>query len=164
MKRRSLTDYLEYFQRQGREYAYAQRRGYRMVRWTYREVAETAFRFARELQARGIGKGDRVLVWGPNSAEWVAAFLGCALRGVIAVPMDDAATPDFAQRVGQQVATRLLVGSRQHVQAASSVSAVVLEDLPEMLARYSATPFPLEAIEPDDALEIVFTSGTTAEP
>jgi len=48
-----------------------------------------AYQFARELEARNIVKGDAVLLWSPNCAEWVAAFLGCALCGVIAVPVDD---------------------------------------------------------------------------
>ena len=107
--RTSVADYLADFQRLGNEQAYAERVGYRLVRWTYSSVAALAFRFARELTASGIHKGDRVVLWGPNSAAWVAAFLGCANRGVIAVPMDDAASPDFAIRVFQQVQARLLV-------------------------------------------------------
>ena len=90
MERRSVVEYLENFLRRGEECAYVQHRGYRTVRWSYRQVAETAFQFARELEERAIGKGDRVLLWGPNSAEWVAAFFGCALCGVIVVPLDDA--------------------------------------------------------------------------
>src|SRR5882724_11629529 len=101
MERHSLLEYFDNFLRLGRESAYIQRRGYRTVRWTYRQVAETAFRFARELAKRGIGKGERVLLWGPNSAEWVTAFFGCALRGAIVVPNDDVSAPDFAARVQQ---------------------------------------------------------------
>ena len=52
--------------------------------------------FARELEARGIGKGDKVLIWGENCAEWVVAFFGCLLRGAIVVPIDKIAAPDFA--------------------------------------------------------------------
>jgi len=103
MERRSVVEYLESFLQRGRECAYVQLRGYRTVRWTYQQVAETAFRFARELEERGIGRGERVLLWGTNSAEWVAAFFGCALRGAIVVPIDDAGAADFAQRVCQQV-------------------------------------------------------------
>ena len=53
MERRSVVEYLESFLRRGRECAYVQRRGYRAERWSYRQVAETAFRFARELEKRG---------------------------------------------------------------------------------------------------------------
>ena len=139
-----------------------QRRGYRTVRWSYRKVAELAFQFARELDAREITKGDRVLLWGPNSAEWVAAFLGCAFRGVVVVPMDDVATPDFALRVHQQVTSRLLVCSQEHAQP--SMPTLILEDLSGVLAAHSATVYPAAEVDPGDALEIVFTSGTTAEP
>jgi long-chain acyl-CoA synthetase len=162
VERRSLFEYLDYFLRSGRETAYLQRRGYRTARWSYRQVAELAFRFARELDARAITKGDRVLLWGPNSAEWVAAFLGCALRGAVVVPMDDVATPDFALRVHQQVGAKLLVCSREHVQ--QSIPTLALEDLPEALATQSPASYPTAEVEPADTLEIVFTSGTTAEP
>ena len=162
MERRSIVEYLESFPRRGRECAYIQRRGYRAVRWSYRQVAEMAFRFARELEKRGIGKGERVLLWGPNSAEWVVAFFGCALRGVIVVPIDHAGAADFTQRVYQQVDGRLLAGSREH--ALPSIPLLVLEDLQETLSVHASAPYDAPAISPADVLEIVFTSGTTAEP
>ncbi len=162
MERRSVVEYLDNFLRRGRECAYVQHRGYRTVRWSYRQVAETSFRFARELEALGIGKGDRVLLWGPNSAEWAAVFFGCALRGVIVVPIDEAGAADFAQRVYQQVDGRLLVCSREH--ALPSIPALALEDLQEMLAAHSSALYAATEIGPSDILEIVFTSGTTAEP
>lgn len=161
MDRRSVAGYLDHFLQRGRECAYVQRHGYRTVRWSYRQVAETSFQFARELRARGIGKGDRLLLWGPNSAEWVSAFFGSALTGVIVVPMDDAAAPDFALRVFQKVGARLLVGSREYGQA--SIPTLLFDDFPEALSRHSSASFPAET-GPEDALQIVFTSGTTAEP
>jgi long-chain acyl-CoA synthetase len=160
--RTSVADYLLDFQQLGGEQAYAERSGYRLSRCTYGDVAAMSFRFARELADRGISKGDRVLLWGPNSAAWVAAFLGCANRGVIAVPMDDAASPAFAARVFQQVRARLLISSRDH--ALSVVPALFFEDFSAVLARHSAEPLPSQAIRPEDPLQIVFTSGTTAEP
>src|ERR1035438_3337817 len=95
------------------ERAYGQRRGYRMEWFTYGQVLEMALQFCRELEARGIGKGDRVMLWGENCAEWVAVFLGCASSGVVVVPMDDGASADFALRVFQRVEAKLLVESRR---------------------------------------------------
>ena len=157
-----MVEYLDSFLQRGRECAYVQHRGYRTVRWTFRQVAEAAFRFARELEGRGIGQGERVLLWGANSAEWVACFFGCALRGVIVVPIDDAGAADFTLRVFQHVDARLLVSSREHVLPA--IPALILEDLPETVSRHVAAPYGAAAIGPADVLEIVFTSGTTAEP
>ncbi len=162
MVKRSVAEYLDDFVRLNGECAYAQRRGYRTERWSYGQVAAFAFRFARELEARGIGKGERVLLSAPNSAEWVGVFFGCALRGAIVVPIDEASTAEFALRVYEQVGARLLVCSREHGQA--SIPLLVIEELPERLAGHSSDPYPRADLELKDTLEIVFTSGTTAEP
>ena len=162
MERRSLIDYFENFLRQGTETAYVQPHGYRTVRWSYRRVAETAFQFARELEARSISRGDRILLWGPNSAEWVVTFFGCALHGAIVVPMDNAASPDFARRVHEQVGAKLAVCSREH--AVLSAPTLLLEELPAGLSGHTSTPYPEPDLTSGDTLEIVFTSGTTADP
>src|SRR5437867_4808060 len=99
MPRRSLIDYLGNFYDRDSEIAYVHRRGYRMARWTYRQIAVSAGQFARELETRQIGRSDRVLIWGENCAEWIVSFLGCLLRGAVVVPMDRIASSDFALRV-----------------------------------------------------------------
>jgi len=38
MTRRSLAEYVENFRTAGREIAFVHRRGYRTVRWTYRQI------------------------------------------------------------------------------------------------------------------------------
>lgn len=159
--------FLQTFQAHHRELAYRQRRGYRTESFSYRDVRRLAFGFAAELQRRSITKGDRLMVWGENCAEWVAAFFGSALCGVIVVPMDDGASADFAQRVAHQVQAKLLVGSRKHVQAfaaiGNSIAALNLEDLTQRVPPGVERP-PNIALERDDVLQIVFTSGTTADP
>src|SRR5579863_7759457 len=164
-ERTSIADYLQHFQRLDDECAYVQHRGYRTERWSYARIANAANGFARHLAERGIHRGDRVMLWGENCAEWVAVFFGCALAGVVVVPMDDGATADFALRVFHQVGAKLLVGSRQHVSESlsdNSLSALILEDVTQRLERGATAP-PL-ALGRDDILQIVFTSGTTAEP
>ncbi len=162
--RASLLDSLDDFERWGKQCAYVFPRGYRRERWSYARVAAMAYQFARELSAREIGKGDAVLLWGPNCAEWVAAFLGCALCGVIAVPVDDASSADFALRVSTQVRTRLVLCARERAAAFENITCVDFADLAKLVAKHSAARFRPAEIQPSDALEIVFTSGTTAEP
>src|SRR5579862_4223393 len=164
----SLAEFfLENFRKHRNECAYRQRRGYRMGAFTYGEVTDLAWRLANELNSRGIESGERVMVWGSNCAEWVAAFFGCALKGVVVVPMDDGASADFAWRVAQQVGSKLLVGKRQHIEEwaveGRSIPSLVLEDLTTTLSGHQATPFPT-AVGRDAVLQIVFTSGTTADP
>ncbi len=166
MARQSIAEFVPAFLNLGDEIAYVQRKGYRTQRWSYRDVAELAFRFARELDARQIAKGSRVLLWGESGAEWVAVFLGCALRGVVVVPMDHIASAEFADRVASEVDASLAVLSRDVVSGArvSAIPRLLLEELPETLARHAGDPGEPGKIDPSDVLEIVFTSGTTAEP
>jgi long-chain acyl-CoA synthetase len=164
MSRTSLAESIAEFRRHGRQTAIVQHRGYRMERWSYSELVDAATRFAGELARRGIGKGERVLLWGEDSGEWVVAFLGCALSGVVAVPMDRAATPEFVARVAAQVQPRLALAGRHQPPAGLSVPSLLLEELRETLTTLPAELPPLPALTREDTLEIVFTSGTTAEP
>jgi hypothetical protein len=54
---------------------------------TYSELNEEVERFARGLMSTGIGKGDRVIVWMPNSIEWNIVFPALAKIGAITVPV-----------------------------------------------------------------------------
>jgi long-chain acyl-CoA synthetase len=162
MARTTILEYLDNFRRHAREAAYVHRRGYRTQRWTYGDVVSVANQFARELEIRGIGKNDKVILWGDNCAEWIAAFFGCLLRGAIVVPIDKIAAPDFALRIAEQVDARLCVGS-PHNQL-PGVASVPLETLRRDLARYSDAPVTPPPLTRDDIVQIVFTSGTTAEP
>ncbi len=159
--------FLQNFHAHREERAYRQRRGYRTESFTYGQILQMSCAFAHTLEARGIAKGDRVMLWGENCAEWVAAFFGCVLNGVIVVPMDDGAAADFAMRVFQQVQGKLLVGSRRHVNECASeglpIATLTLEDLAQML-RPSASAAPKVELGREDILQIVFTSGTTADP
>src|SRR5947209_3102703 len=164
--RSTINSYLDDYLKRGAETAFANRRGLRHERWSYRRVAETAFRFARELDARGIGKGERVVLWAGNSAEWVAAFFGCALCGVVVVPLDVESAPDFVVRVQRQTEARLLLLSAETKKRADALdlSQLMLEELDETLSRHSSERFESREISDGDLVEIIYTSGTTAEP
>jgi long-chain acyl-CoA synthetase len=162
MARTTILEYLDNFREHSREVAYVHRRGYRTQRWTYGDVIANAHRFARELEARDIGKNDKVLIWGENCAEWIAVFFGCLLRGAIVVPIDKVAAPDFARRIAQQVDARLCVGSAQN--QIPGVAWFHLETLREETAARSDSPVAPPELSRSGIVEIVFTSGTTAEP
>src|SRR5579863_7580184 len=102
-----LATLLDDFRRYGHEVAVVRYQGNRRRVTSYGEIARLAGRFAALLVQRGIGSGDRVLIWAENSAEWIAAFYGCMLRGVLAVPLDAHGAADFAMRVAADVDPRL---------------------------------------------------------
>jgi long-chain acyl-CoA synthetase len=163
--RLTIASYLDDFLLRGNETAFACRQGLRIKRWSYTEITETAFRFARELEARRIEKGDRVLFWARNSPEWVSAFLGCLLRGAIAVPLDSQSELSFIKRVQEQVDAKLaLCDAATNGLIEQTLPAIVLDQLTLRISHHAAQAYPFANIGTDDVAEIVFTSGTTAEP
>jgi long-chain acyl-CoA synthetase len=157
--RTSVIEYLAEFSRHSRDTACVFPRGYRTVRWSYGQLRSSAERFAALLKQHEIGKGDRVMLWGANCGEWLAVFWGALLRGVVVVPMDRAAAPEFAARVFEQVNAKLLVASRGLSLPGSPT--YYFEDFASLPAADSEPPVNGSR---DDAVQIVFTSGTTGDP
>jgi long-chain acyl-CoA synthetase len=148
----------------GRQIAIVRYRGVRRHATTYVDLAVLAGRFSAELDRRGIAPGDRVILWGENSAEWVAAFFGCLLRGVLAVPLDAAGSPDFAARVIADVAPKLVLADTPRLAALpANVPQLSLDELANHLPaepQFAVDP----AVSLDAPFQIIFTSGTTAAP
>lgn len=179
MPRESLLTLLADFERHARDVGVVQRRGYRRESWTYAKLLQQAAQFAMGLKSRNIRTGDRVLLWAPNSAEWLAAFWGCLLRGAVVVPMDAAATPGFAQRVALQAAVKLIVSTAQNRSVATAAPTINLPDFSSTAEPGSLASAKKHAAENNipwyqtfsdgpvsrtHLAQILFTSGTTAEP
>src|SRR5579862_5353178 len=118
-----LATLIDDIRRFDREIAVVRYQGNRRRVTTYGELARLAGRFAALLSQRQIEPGDRVLLWGENSAEWIAAFYGCMLRGVLAVPLDAFGTGEFAARVAADVKPRLAVGDTSLLSKLSAANA-----------------------------------------
>jgi long-chain acyl-CoA synthetase len=152
--------------------------GFRVRSWTYAEVAAAAEGFARTLATQGIGLDDKVVLWGENRPEWIVAFWGAVLRGVVVVPIDYRASPEFLGKVAGIVqAKAVLVGDEVELPAGTVDAAVLIWRLagltgpaapkPERAEAGPAGPPPSPApvrVTRDTLVEIIFTSGATAEP
>ncbi len=163
-----LATLIDDFRRFDREIAVVRYQGNRRRVTTYGELARLAGRFAAFLAGQGIGAGERVLLWAENGAEWIAAFHGCMLRGVLAVPLDAAGTADFAARVAADVNPRLAVGDAlllRKLAAAHTgpaIPAFAFEDWPSQLP--VAEMGAISGLSHQTPLQILFTSGTTGDP
>jgi long-chain acyl-CoA synthetase len=145
--------------------------GFRVRGWSYAEVGEAAQQFAGMLAAHGIGAGDKLVVWGENRPEWIVAFWGIVLRGAVVVPIDYRASADFLARVARIVEARaILVGDEVDLPAGTVDAATPIWRLAAIggLASGAAPPSAHAAPQPpptrDTVVEIIFTSGATAEP
>jgi long-chain acyl-CoA synthetase len=166
MTRPNLTTLLDGFLQFAGDRAVVETEGYRRRSATYRELRAAALFWSRTLRAHGIASGDRVLLWGRNSAAWVAAFWGVLLSGAVAVPVDSNALVEFVERTIGQSGAKLVLrdaerpelrtpslvidSRRRHSEAAPST-----EDA-AACAGCSSTR--------SSVAEILFTSGTTSEP
>lgn len=185
--REHLATLLEDFRRFDRGIAVVRVQGNRRRVTTYGEIARLAGRFATLLEARGIGPGDRVVLWAENGAEWVAAFYGMMLRGALAVPLDAYGSAEFAARVAADVKPELVVGDAvllgrlraefSHIAKATQGAPGAAADSDSRQPEFPTLAFedwtaalpeeeagPVAGLGRDTPLQILFTSGTTGEP
>lgn len=75
---------------------------------SYTELPRRMLQVAQSVMAAGIDKGDRVVVWAPNSIEWVLLALGLQAAGAVLVPlntrMKGAEAADIVARSGARLA------------------------------------------------------------
>ncbi|MBC8164996.1 MAG: AMP-binding protein, partial [Bryobacteraceae bacterium] len=161
MRRDTLLDFFESFANHTTEF-FVHYDGYRTRKFSYRDLAHAARSFALRLDAAGIGKGDRILFRGENRPEWIAAFWGCLLRGVVVVPIDYRASDALLSRV-QSVAKAQIILDGDEV-GPSPLAGMPVWPLSSL--DWTAPPPSVKNVEitRDDVAEILFTSGATAEP
>ena len=138
--------------------------GFRYMRWTYSQVWTQSGQVATLLQGRGLTKGDRVILWGPNSPHWVIIFIGCLRAGVAVVPLDVRSEADYVSRVLSKTEPKLAFTSRftPKGELDLDVPEIAFEDLEAAIA---GLPGPKDVnVGPHDLAEIMFTSGTTGDP
>lgn len=143
---------------------------------TFGELVRAAERFAAVLIEHGIGPGDRVAIWLPNSTVWAITQAAAAFAGAQCVLMSTRASQQEAAYVIGNSRARLIVAAdsflgRDYAQRAvdivlgHGIDAKVLtvgltsHDIPE-----PRSPHDLPGSAPDDAAVWLYTSGTTGRP
>jgi acyl-CoA synthetase (AMP-forming)/AMP-acid ligase II len=111
---------------------------------TYGQLWERAARVAGGLRAAGLELGDRAAIVLPNGIDWVLAFWGAQLAGVVAVPVN----------------TRFKEPEIEYVISNSGAGYVFRpgDALP------TGEPLVEESLKPGDLAAIFYTSGTTGFP
>jgi len=114
----------------------------------YGELDTLANRIAARLQGDGMRRGEVVAICAPASIEYVAIFLGALRAGVVVAPLAPSLTPEsIAAMIADCQARRVYRG----------------ESLDGWLAPLGSAPAAVE-IEPLDAFNIIYSSGTTGSP
>ena len=153
------------------------------LRYTYTEFAVEVDRVARGLMGIGVAKGDRVGIWSPNYAEWVLVQYATARIGAILVTINPAYRSSELEYVLNQSQVSVLVAVEAFLTSdyrsmiegvwdrvpTTRVIYIGTGDWDGLLAAAEAVPAEqLEqrsaGLEPDDPINIQYTSGTTGFP
>ena len=150
-------------------------------RWTYSELVADVNACALGLAGLGVGKGDRVGIWAPNCAEWVFVQYGTAKLGAILVNINPAyRTHELAYVLKQSGVSVLISAPEFKTSDYRAMVAEVRADCPQLrtvvflgdpewggllAAGRAADPETLPRdLDPDDPINIQYTSGTTGFP
>ncbi|HKQ13188.1 MAG TPA: AMP-binding protein [Steroidobacteraceae bacterium] len=160
------------------------------IRWTYRELDAAADRLAAGFIQLGLAPGDRIGIWAPNRYEWVVTQFASAKAGLILVTINPAYRTAELEYALNKVGCKALVLASSFKtsdyaamleQIRSKVpllrAAILTDDAPRPgFLRYadvasSGTAEDLARVrelrtqlQPEDAINIQFTSGTTGLP
>jgi acyl-CoA synthetase (AMP-forming)/AMP-acid ligase II len=159
-------------------------------RLTFSHLATSVDDAARALVASGVGPGDRVALWGPNSGTWAIAALGVLRAGGVVVTVNTRFKGPEARQVLRDSGARLLLTVADFLGTDYVELLGGRDDLPDLgeivalddpAAHPTATPWSAvlargattdrsvtraraDAVDPDGTAAILFTSGTTGVP
>ena len=161
---------------------------------TYQELLERVAKFAGALQARGVSKGDRVVVYMPMIPEAAVAMLACARIGAVhSVVFGGFASNELAVRINDAKPKLILTAScgievKRVIEykplldeaiklAEHKPDATIVYQRPQATASLQegrdfdwatveaeASPVDAVPVKSTDPLYVLYTSGTTGQP
>ena len=149
---------------------------------TYGAFRASVAGFAAQLHDMGLAKGDRVALWGYNSANWLVAFFGIVRAGGVALLVNYSMGVDDAAELLRTANARFLVcgdngqTKRRDDAMEALANAVGIEssrclnirgDACDLASAYAGVEGLAEQRQPNEEADtafIIFTSGTTSAP
>jgi acyl-coenzyme A synthetase/AMP-(fatty) acid ligase len=125
--------------------------------WTVADVRERTVAMAAAFARLGVGAGDIVLLRAPDSADWIATFLGAVRCGAVVALAGMGITDDRLRDVAQRATPRLVI----------SDGPPILGDVPQAdpaafaAAATGAADPGICAVGADDPCYMLLTSGST---
>lgn len=146
--------------------------------WSFAELWQRSRAAASALLGRGIGAGDRVAIWAPNSREWIVAAIAVMSCGAAVVTLNTRLKGREAGDILRRTNAKLLFTVEGFL-GIDYRALIADEDLPALEgtlllehdlvqggkgADDPAVDGALVGIDADTVSDILFTSGTTGSP
>jgi long-chain acyl-CoA synthetase len=151
-------------------------RGEAIRTMSYADIADAARRVAFGLIAKGVRVGDAVVVYGPNSPEWIIVALAVGACGAMLAPVDDVLAETDAAAIVADSGARIVFTTAAHYRALRTPAAgpqccYLLDDAADVSGAADSwqtllqtDPVPLPPVDGASALCLSYTSGTTGAP
>ena len=133
------------------------------LRLTFAQVVKRIHCAAGAFADLGVGKGERVAIWAPNSAEWIIAAFGLLTAGGVLVPVNTRfKTEEAGDIIGRSGAKAVLVQKGFLGQDYTASAGIPVIDLKSDFLS-GGSPFE-RTLSGSDIADVIFTSGTTGRP
>src|SRR5699024_7151984 len=134
--------------------------------FTYQQLLYAVQSMAKYLRDREVGAGDRIVVVGANTWQWIVTYLGALWAGVVVVPTNNRlSAQQFAQQADLVDAKFVFVDAGcESLGALTSQPVIRMDDKDEFPVNRGPSPSSLSSPNLDDHAVISFTSGTTGTP
>ena len=131
-------------------------------RITYAQLDERSSRVSAYLQARGVGRGEVVLVQAERSIEFIVAVLAIVKLGAAFVPLDRRLPQKRKEYIARQCSASWVISTNVNDQA--PLLSCTVKTIEALVGLPVERPFQPVEVRPDDVIYVIFTSGTTGNP
>ncbi len=148
--------------------------GEKLRSWTYAQAGRQVERLANSLRAY-FTPTERIVIWAPNSADWISLQFAAALAGLIVVPANPAFKAGELRYVVEHAgAVGIFTCESYRGSPLARLATELAGELPQLRGVFNiaapelTTPLgpitPLPDVSANSATQIQFTSGTTGRP
>jgi HIP---CoA ligase len=133
------------------------------LRFTFAEIVERIRCAAGAFAELGVGKGERVALWAPNSAEWIIAAFGLLTAGGVLVPVNTRFKTEEAGDIIARAGVKAVLVQKGFL--GQDFTAPAGTPVIDLKSDFFSSGSPFErAVSGTDIADIIFTSGTTGRP
>lgn len=137
----------------------------RKSNFSYNYINDASDRLGSFLQQHDVLPGDRIVLWGPNSPQWVISYFAALKAGAVVVPFDVGRENEFLKKVTDATQPRFLIAGEAQRNTLSATNDIPVLDMEHVDALLEGdSPHGKPDVSRSDTAEIVFTSGTSGNP